>query len=217
MAGDDKHATWSLQLCTWNCSGLMTNVHFLEKCLKKSDICVVQEHWLYPDSLNFLSSINIDLAGWGRSSTELNMDSVWRTGKGGVAILWRKELMQELIIILEELGNDRVIVAQIRLSPTVCMFILSVYLPSSNTSITKYRECLVVLDDVVDNLYEKGIIVLAGDFNCHIGKYGGLRSLDTTSRQGLALIHKLKIWNLSTHKLLLLDLWKPILLNKVSS
>ncbi len=73
------------------------------------------------------------------------------------------------------------------------MFILSVYLPSSNTSITKYRECLVVLDDVVDNLYEKGIIVLAGDFNCHIGKYGGPRSLDTTSRQGLALIDKLKI------------------------
>ena len=118
----------------------------------------------------------------GRSSRELNMDSVWREGKGGVAVLWRKELNAR-INILEELGNDRIIVAQVRLSPTVCMFILSVYLPSSNTSITKYRECLEVLDDVVDNLYEKGIIVLAGDFNGHIGKYGGPRSFDTTNRQ----------------------------------
>jgi hypothetical protein len=88
----------------------MTNVHFLEKCLKKSDICVTQEHWLYPDSLNFLSSINKDFTGWGRSSTELNMDSVWRRGKGGVAVLWRKELNAR-INILEELGNDRIIVA----------------------------------------------------------------------------------------------------------
>ena len=177
MAGDDKHTTWSLRLCTWNCSGLMTNVHFLEKCLKKSDICVIQENWLL-----FLSSINKDFTGWGRSSRELNMDSVWRKGKGRVAVLWRKELNAR-INILEELGNDRIIVAQVRLSPTVCMFILSVYLPSSNTSITKYRECLEVLDDVVDNLYEKGIIVLAGDFNGHIGKYGGPRSFDTTNRQ----------------------------------
>ena len=59
----------------------MSNVHYLEKCLSKSDLCVIQEHWLYPKSLGFLSSISSDFTGWGRSSGELNMNSIWRRGK----------------------------------------------------------------------------------------------------------------------------------------
>ena len=65
----------TLRLSTWNIGGIMTNVLHLQNCLRNSDICMIQEHWLYPDSLDFLSSLNKDFIGWGRSSNNLNLDS----------------------------------------------------------------------------------------------------------------------------------------------
>ena len=79
-----------IKLSTWNIGGIMSNVLHLQNILKESNICVLLEHWLYPDSLTFLSSVNENFVGWGRSSDDLHLDSLWRRGKGGVAFLWRK-------------------------------------------------------------------------------------------------------------------------------
>ena len=79
-----------IKLSTWNIGGIMSNVLHLQNILKESNICVLLEHWLYPDSLTFLSSVNEDFVGWGRSSDDLHLDSLWRRGKGKVAFLRRK-------------------------------------------------------------------------------------------------------------------------------
>ena len=53
----------NLKVSTWNIGGIMFNTPHLWNCLMNSDICVLQEHWLYPDSLDFLSSVNKHFTG----------------------------------------------------------------------------------------------------------------------------------------------------------
>ena len=77
----------NLRIATSNVGGIMTNVSYVEQLLVNIDILFVQEHWLYPESLSFLDSIHRHFSGWGRSCSDLNMNSVWRRGKGGVAFL----------------------------------------------------------------------------------------------------------------------------------
>ena len=177
----------SLRLSTWNIGGIMINVVHLQNCLENSDICMIQEHWLYPDSLNFLSTVNEDFTGWGRSSKDLNLDSVWRRGKGGVGMLWRKSL-DASIIRLEDLGNDRIIVVEIRTADHESIFIAGVYLPSSNVAVHLYKECMVVLQDIIHQLYDKGTLIILGDFNAHIGGFGGARSFESINGKGKELI-----------------------------
>ena len=82
-----------IRLATWNIGGIMSNVLHLQNILKESDICVLFEHWLYPDSLTFLSSVNEEFVGWSRSSDYLNFDSLWRRGKGESLSPGVKQLM----------------------------------------------------------------------------------------------------------------------------
>ena len=48
---------------------------FLDNLLNQADICVITEHCLYPDSLALLESVHPDFYGWGRASSDLNLDS----------------------------------------------------------------------------------------------------------------------------------------------
>ena len=63
----------------------------------------------------FLNSVDLNFKSWGRSSSDLHLDSLNRRGKGGVCFLWRRNLDKN-ITVLEELGNDRIIVLKVNLS-----------------------------------------------------------------------------------------------------
>jgi hypothetical protein len=67
-------------------------IHPVEQCLNNKDILVIQEHWLYPDSISIIQTFHQNFAGWGRCSRKLDLNSVWRRGKGGIAIFLRKSL-----------------------------------------------------------------------------------------------------------------------------
>lgn len=176
-----------LRLATWNIGGVMTNVNYLEKLLTDTDIMVIQEHWLYPESLEFLSTIHKDFVGWGRSSDNLNLNSVWRRGKGGIGILWRRSV-DNLVEQLEHVGNDRIIVIKVTMPGESCLFIVGVYFPSANHSMEEFRRHTDLLEDTINQLCDQGMIIVLGDFNCHIGKYGGPRGLDRQNVRGRELI-----------------------------
>ena len=74
----------NIRIGTVNTSGILSNIPYIEHCLNSTDIMVIQEHWLYPDSLSFLQTFHQEFTGWGRSSSDLSLDSIWRRGKGGV-------------------------------------------------------------------------------------------------------------------------------------
>ena len=176
----------TVRVGTINVGGLMGNVPYVEDILENIDILAIQEHWLYPESLIFLDSIHRDFQGWGRSCSELNLNSVWRRGKGGIGFIWRRQLDKD-IEKLENVGNDRIIAIKITTSKGLVLFIVAVYLPSTNSSIVEFRNTLDAMVDVIDQFYDQGIVIVMGDFNCHIGKSGGPRSLDAVNDRGCDL------------------------------
>lgn len=168
--------TQNLRLTTWNVGGVMYNLKYLNECLVNSDICFIQEHWLFPESLKFLQTVHQEFTAWGRSSNDLNLDSFWRRGKGGVAILWRKDI-NFTINIHEDVGNDRIIVISVEMTNGHKLYLIGVYLPSSNSSLSSYRECLETLEDVINQFIHFGTVIIAGDFNAHIGNHSGPKCL----------------------------------------
>ena len=167
-----------LRVITWNAGGLLHNMIFLDNLLNQADICVITEHWLYPDSLALLESVHPDFHGWGRASSDLNLDSMWRRGCGGVGFLWRKSL-NSTFKILNDKGNDRIIVVKISAETTDCIYLIGVYLPSSGSNISCFREYLENLEDIVNEFIYSGTVVVAGDLNAHIGDYSGPRCLNS--------------------------------------
>jgi exonuclease III len=155
----------------------------VEHCLNKTDILVIQEHWLYPDSISFLQSLHYDFTGWGRSSNEINLNSLWRRGKGGIAILWRKSLNAN-IQIMHDIGNDRIIAVQVTTDDKHNFYIIGAYLPSAKKPILPYKKSVDELEDVINQLSDRGPFIVLGDLNCHIGTFGGPRSFNKINERG---------------------------------
>ena len=191
MNNIDKQFFENIRIGTLNVGGLLSNVLHVERCLNNLDILVIQEHWLYPDSLSFLQSLHHDFTGWGRSCCELNINSFWRRGKGGIAFLWRKTLNIN-IEKMEHLGNDRIIAIQFRTADKRNLHIVGAYLPSSNLPISIYRTFADDLEDVMNQLYNRGSFIVLGDFNCHISTFGGPRSFTEVNKRGKQLISMMR-------------------------
>ncbi|XP_069114366.1 uncharacterized protein [Argopecten irradians] len=73
----------------------MYGTPLLSELLKETDIAVVTEHWLLPEQMNFLQSIDSNFKSYGLSDTRISLEPerrVCNRGFGGLAILWRKEI-----------------------------------------------------------------------------------------------------------------------------
>ena len=78
---------------------------------------------------------------------------------GGVALFWEQTLND----------LDRIVGICCDLNNSIPLFILSVYLPSSNHNIDEYDEYLDYFWALYDSLFAKGIVVAMGDFNSDLG------------------------------------------------
>ena len=47
--------------------------------------------------------------------------------------------------------------------------VLSLYLPTTDSPLTLYKECLQELENVIFSLQTDGPVLVMGDFNAHIG------------------------------------------------
>ena len=113
------------------------------------------------------------------------------SGKGRVGFLWRRNLDKN-IIVLEELGNDRIIILKVNLSLHNTMFIVAVYLPTSKESINILKAYLGTLDEILCSLEHDGTVMVVGDFNAHIGNLGRPRCLNKINGQGTYLYERLE-------------------------
>ena len=72
------------------------------------------------------------------------------------------------------------------------IFIIGVYLPTSSAPLNSYETCLCILEDIILQLQDRGTIIIAGDFNAHIGSLGGPRSFSMTNSRNRLLWDSLK-------------------------
>ena len=157
-----------LRVGCWNVCGVMSTVPYLTKFLHNVDILAITEHWLFPHSLNFLNSIDLNFTSFGvvDRALEVNADIVSARGQGGIAFLLRKSLASCVEFL--NLGDDRVIGLKIDYAPSKSAFIFAVYLPPVNYAVDDYTDYITFLDDLYSTYSPVGDVIFLGDFNANL-------------------------------------------------
>ncbi len=85
-----------------------------------------------------------------------------------------------------QIENDRFCCIRLQLSelPSSTLSIIGVYLPCIDQGLDVFAECLSVLESLVCDSKRLGPVIVAGDFNAHLGTLGGPRGLGSPNQQG---------------------------------
>ena len=68
-----------------------------------------------------------------------------------------------------------------------CITVLGVYLPCADQGMDAYCNTLLDLEHLISTSSRYGPVLIAVDFNAHLGPLGGPRGLDTPNQQGVLL------------------------------
>ena len=65
----------TINICTWNATGIISSASYLDCLLKDNDVDVIglSEHWLYNSSLAFLGSINNNYTSYALADPDLEL------------------------------------------------------------------------------------------------------------------------------------------------
>ena len=176
-----------LKLTTWNCRGLTSGEPYIHELDNKgSDIIVITEHWLWPYETKRLSEVHPDYAAECTTDSRLHENSDLIRGCGGVGVMFRKSLH---VSPISSVSSDCICGIQIYLtSPDPqCITVLGVYLSCADQGMDAYCSALVELEQLITTSSRFGPVLIAGDFNAHLGPLGGPRGLDTPNQQGILL------------------------------
>ena len=148
-----------------NAHGLISNCHYNSDLLSlfDLDLIAISEHWLHDyDLFEFIAVPS--------PCEEDNVYCVPRLirGHGGVALGWRVTL-DERVSSVPIISSSRMVGVEINL-PHGSLFVISVYLPSRSGCTDIFREAL---DATISLLAPDSDVIIMGDFNADLGRYGG--------------------------------------------
>lgn len=102
-----------------------------------------------------------------------------KVGKGGVALFWRQELDRFVSVL--DIDDDRILGIQIQISPVCYVYVIQVYLPSSNHCMQEFEDYMLKLQDIYSSFSDKGTLIIMGDFNAHQNGYNFVKRYDRRS------------------------------------
>ena len=160
-----------VKITCWNCRGLSTTIPYLNRILDSgSDIVVLSEHWLWPYELNKLNEIHPGYHGLENADSRLSETSDnLRRGCGGVGMVWKKSLD---VTPITDIQSDRICgicIKKISESDVAWISTVGVYLPCLDLGVDLYHNSLVELERVISESERWGPVIIAGDFNAHLG------------------------------------------------
>ena len=109
---------FNLRVTSFNSHAVKTSSDTIQKLCALFDIILLQELWLYPDELSYLSNLSYDFCSYSLSSMTLHDKLIRGRPHGGIGIMWRKTLAQgakivqfddKCILGLELITNDCVL------------------------------------------------------------------------------------------------------------
>ena len=152
----------------WNCRGVMLVTPYLVNCLLKYnvDICDISEHHLRLYNSEFLNTIDSHYTAFTKCATERDPAVYRNVNRGGVALLVHKKLIHCTSLL--ETDSGRIIGAEVVLSDSTIIYVLCVYLPSSNLSDDLFHEYLDMLEELYIACSLRGTVVIIGDMNVKI-------------------------------------------------
>ena len=161
---------YNFNVMSYNCRGAFSAYPYITSWLSSDiiDILCIQEHHLTPNTKDFLKTVhpNFDASVMiSRLHSDFRNSSI---RQGGLAILWKKcynYCITELDLGIE---TDRLMGVKINSDDSVPIFLINVYLPSTNSTISDYQTNLDLLQVVYDSYFDKGVIIVVGDFNAEL-------------------------------------------------
>ncbi|RVE53771.1 hypothetical protein evm_001663 [Chilo suppressalis] len=137
---------------------------FLDSNLWPQGIIALQETWLLPDDIQFLSHINKDFGWTGTSAVDTEAGMLRGRPFGGVALLWDKRIFRNVSIV--KCDNPRICAIKVCLGQR-SFLVFSVYMPTDKLeNITEFTDCLSLVSAIISNDNIETVYIL-GDFNAH--------------------------------------------------
>ncbi|CAH2210868.1 jg24679, partial [Pararge aegeria aegeria] len=92
----NKH---TLKLVSYNCKSLKRSVDSVRSLCGSADVVALQETWLLPFELTYLSTIHDEFESTGTSAVDTGAGILRGRPHGGVALLWRKNVFSSVSIV----------------------------------------------------------------------------------------------------------------------
>ncbi|KAG7295668.1 hypothetical protein JYU34_021952 [Plutella xylostella] len=155
------------KLVSFNCKSVVRATDYVKELCKNNDIIALQETWLMPHDLEYLSSIEPEFAATGSSAVDTAAGVVRGRPYGGVALLWRKGAFDNVCIV--NCKNTRIVAINCKVNG-LSVLVFSVYMPTDSIkNLPEFTECLAEVSAIIDDLKIENVFVL-GDFNSHPGE-----------------------------------------------
>lgn len=157
-----------LRLCSFNCRSIRNSLIEVQQLCMRHDIVLLQEHWLLPHDLQFLSQVHCDFLAFGTSAVDISKDVLIGRPYGGTAILYRKEMARLINIVKCDDSRMTAVRVQTLYGP---LLIVNVYMPTDyhdDDSLELYTETCGKLNALLVEC-DVAHVVIAGDFNCNVG------------------------------------------------
>ena len=153
-----------LNILTWNERGIMSSAYCVSKLLDLTDcdFALLCEHKLLPHSLHFMDTINQIYIGYTTNDFTLDGLTTYSRGKGGVSILYKKELRSYTHRL--DIRHDKIIGVQVHTIVARPLFVFCAYLPPEN-DVSAYRAVLQDIHDLYTYYKQYGNVLIGGDFN----------------------------------------------------
>ena len=174
---DTDTPTSDFKIAAWNCRGLNKALPYIETLAEEHDVIVLNEHWLWPYETHKFLNAHPNMLGLAITDKRLTPQCQLSKGCGGIGILWRKSLK---VTPVSGVDSDRICAISIE-STSSPILVIGVYLPTTNSPIDEYRHCLI-------NRHRDMTVIIAGDFNTHIGANGGPRGIGDPNSQWQLLL-----------------------------
>ena len=171
--------------------------------ISQFDILAISEHSLFEEQLGILKSATDNTYNIHAVSASDNPCIIsGEKAHGGVALLW-KTSFDDYITPIENIECDCIVGIKCKFPGCKPLFILSVYMPSSNHALDEYREYLDFLWALYyDSLSADSFVLVMGDLNGDLGNFLGDKGLKEPNERGKLLLDFSNYFNLCPINLL---------------
>ena len=117
---------------------------------------------MYLEYRTFLTTLDIDFTGSVVVCDENHEINPVRLGKGGLAILLRKNFLSRVELPFH---SDRIMKVRLDSPGANPVLIINAYWPTTNLPICEYSNCIHDLHILIEWISDLGTLTICGDFN----------------------------------------------------
>ena len=142
---------------------------YFKSIIDQFDILAISEHSLFEEQLRILKTATGGTYNYHAVSASDNLRIIsGEKAHRGVALLWKYRI-NDFVTPIKSIQSDRIVGIKCEFSGCRPLFILGVYLPSSNHTLDEFQECLDLLWALYESLSADGFVIVLGDVNGDLG------------------------------------------------